>query len=495
MINFLGNFKDEEVSKYNVVIENEDGFVFYNQITGALLLYGKKEFEEYRKIIRGNFYVDGGFLNTLRENGFVKKKSFDEVSYMERKYQEIKHKAFNKQITIVPTDKCNLGCLYCYEDKSQWKNMSQETIDKTKTFIKVFLESSPTNRLHITWFGGEPTLNLSCIEEISSFVKDICTKNKIQLYQYMVSNGTNINEKVISRLKNIGIEGLQITVDGFKEDHDVSRPYLSSMRIEEMSEVQIEQRRKIEPNFGKFLNIIGQDPVQEKKRSTYDDIMRNLQLMHRSGFSISLRCNINSRNIRNHHKLLSHLKDLGLTDTHESGGIVMPYVSQIFNHEGNEDLRDMTRQEFSDFEMEVKTNHCGQTSATANLSHFSGESCTANKRYSFCVSQSGKLTKCWHHTSNENYIIGDVSNIELARIGFTDEFSPFKDAECLSCSVLPTCLGGCKEGNGFYETGYEEQKYHGCSTLRWNIRPRVNLLYQQSKKGTHQEQLIKIDVN
>lgn len=495
MINLFGNFRDEEISKYNVTIENEDGFVFYNQITGALLLFGEKEFEDYRKLMRGNFCVDVGFLKIMRENGFVKSKSFDEISYMKKKYEEIKNRSLNKQLTIVPTDKCNLGCLYCYEDKSQWKNMSEDTIEETKKFIKLFLESSPTNRLTLTWFGGEPTLNLSCIENISSFTKEICNKNKIKLHQYMVSNGTNINEKVIDRLKSIGVNDFQITIDGFKEDHDKSRPYLASMSIEEMSPVQIEQRRKIEPNFGKFLNIIGQEPKQTKDRSTYDDIVRNLELMHKNGFSISLRCNISSRNISNHHKLLSHLKELGLLERNEMGGIVTPYVSQIFNHEGNQELRDLTREEFSEFEIGVKSQHCGTTSATANLSHFNGDSCTANKRYSFCISQSGKLTKCWHHTSNEKHVIGTVSDFDFAVKGSADKFSPFDDPECSSCSVLPTCLGGCKEGNGFYEKEYENEKYHGCSTLRWNIRARVNLLYQNSKKGIISQESFKVDVN
>lgn len=495
MINLLGNIRNERLSDYNVVIENEDGFVFYNQITGALLLFGKKEFDEYRKLLRENFMVDSDFLRVLRENGFLKSKSFDELSYMEKRYEENKKKAFDKQLTIVPTDKCNLGCFYCYEDKSQWKNMSEDTIRETKKFVRVFLESSPTNRLNLTWFGGEPTLNLSCIEDISSFVKDVCSKNGIKLYQYMISNGTNINEKVIFRLKAIGVEGIQVTVDGFREDHDMSRPYLSSMSIEDMSPVQIEQRRKIEPGFGKFLNILGQEPVQKKTRSTYDDIMKNLQLLHKNGFEVSLRCNIGSSNIKNHEKLISHLEELGLTDYHESGGVVMPYVAQIFNHKGNESLRDMSREEFSEFEASLKRKICGSTTATINLSHFNGESCAANKRYSFCISQSGKLTKCWHHVSNEVHVIGDVSDLSLAASGSVDEFSPFKDKDCVSCSVLPTCLGGCKEGNGFYEKGYEDQKYHGCSTTRWNIRARVNALYEQTKSGRKEGRKMKVDIN
>ena len=486
MNNLFGNLKKEKVSNYNVVIENEDGFVFYNQISGSMLILDEKQFQQYRKLLKNNFFIDSNLLKIFRENKFIIEDDFNEVEYMKNVYEKNKIKAYEKQITIVPTDKCNLGCFYCYEDKSQWKNMSQETINQTKIFVETFIKSSPTNSLYVTWFGGEPTLNMSCIEDLNSHFKKVCEQNKISYDQFMVTNGTNINDKVIERLKKIGVNKFQITLDGYKEDHDESRPYLSDLSIEEMSDVQIEQRRKIEPSFGKFLNIIDQPPVQKKKRSTYDQIINNLLLMHKNGFLVSLRCNIGSHNIKSHYKLLNHLEDLGLTKESENRGIVTPYVSQIFNHARNENLRDFSREEFSKFEMETKTKFCGNTPATANLTHFNGESCTANKKYSFCISQSGNITKCWHHVSNEKYVIGTIFDLNLAKSGFIDEYSPFDDKECVSCFVLPTCMGGCKESNKFYEDKYEKEKYHGCSTIRWNIRSRVNALYESIKNENHE---------
>ena len=483
MINFFGNYNKEKVSNYNVIVENKDGYVFYNQISGSLVLFGQKEFDEYRKLLKNNFYVDHGFLQTLRENKFIINNSFDEIEFMNKKYDEIKHKSSYKLLTIVPTDKCNLGCFYCYEEKSQWKNMPDDVVQQTKKFVKEFLESSPTNVLNVTWFGGEPTLNLSCIEELSAYFQEICDKNKIKYDQYMITNGTNINEKVVERLIKIGIKGCQVTIDGYKEDHDKSRPYLSDLSIEEMSDIQINQRRKINPNFGKFLNIIDQPEIIKKKKSSYDQIINNLKIMYDKGFQISLRCNIGAHNIENHQKLLDHLEQLEITKANSLGGMVTPYVAQIFNHEKNSNLRDLTREKFSEFETNLKSKYCGTTAATAVLTNFSGDSCTANKQYSFCISQSGKLSKCWHHVSNEKYVVGDVFDINLARVGIVDDYSPFDDRECLSCSVLPVCLGGCKEGNKYYEKEYNEEKYHGCSTVRWNIRSRVNNLYE-SKKNT-----------
>jgi uncharacterized protein len=218
--------------------------------------------------------------------------------------------------------------------------------------------------------------------------------------------------------------------------------------------------------------------------------------MHEKGFNVSLRCNIGSHNIENHYKLLNNLEEMGITKTHESGGLIVPYVSQVFNHAGNQELRDLPREEFSEFEVNLKTKFCGSTPATVSLSHFNGDSCTANKQYSFCISQSGNLTKCWHHVSNEKHVIGDVFNLDLAKNGDVDDYSPFDDEECKSCFVLPTCMGGCKEGNKFYEKGYDEKKYDGCSTIRWNIRARVNNLYERVKNGeVISNEIVKIDTN
>ena len=482
MFGLLKKSTSEKVSNYNVIVEHKDGFVFYNQISGSLLLLNEDQFNQYRKLLKRNFSIDADLLEELRENKFIIAEDFDEIDYMNKTYKKKKHKSYNKTLTIVPTDKCNLGCFYCYEDKSQWKNMSIETIEQTKKFVETFLLTTPTNQFLVTWFGGEPTLNLSCVEDLSSFFNDVCNKNKIVYGQSMVTNGTNINEKVIERLCKINCKNLQITIDGYKEDHDESRPFLSDLSIEEMSNVQIEQRRKINPGFGKFLNIIGQEPIQKKKRSTYDLIINNLKLMHENGFNISLRCNIGSHNMKNHHKLLSNLEELGLTKTNEkNGGLISPYVAQIFSHTGNSELSDISRESFSKFEIESGKS-CEKSPV---LTSFSGESCMANKQYSLCISQSGKISKCWHHATNDEYVIGSVSDLDIAKNGFVDDYAPFDDYECLSCYVLPSCMGGCKESNHFYQKGYKGKKLEGCQTLRWNIRSRVVELYENFKKNAN----------
>lgn len=465
-----------KLSCYNVVLDHKDGHVIYNMISGSLLLLDKEAYYiylNYNKIDHNNETI-----KLLKDNKFLIEDDFDEIYYMEKRYDLNTNKPYDKELTIVVTDKCNLGCFYCYEDKQQWKNMSNDVINQTKIFVEKFINCSPTNSLHVVWFGGEPTLNLSCVEELSSCFKKICDQQKILFTQSMVTNGTNINEKISNQLLSLGIKQLQITIDGYKEDHDASRPYLTDLSIEEMSEIQIEQRKKINPKFGMFLNIIGQEPIIKKKKSSYQKILNNLLILHENGFNVSLRCNIHSGNLENHHKLLEELDCMRLTSPHKSGGLITPYLALVFNHNTNDQLRDITKEKFAYLTAEVQKKYHGNTSSTTRINHFSATSCTANKQFSFCISQSGTITKCWRHASNEEHPIGTVFDIHLAETGFKDEWSPFKDEECLGCKVLPLCLGGCKSANLWYKSKYNSKNYEGCSDFRWNHRKKISDLYE-----------------
>lgn len=469
-----------KLSDYNVVVEHGDGIIVYSQITGSLIVLTASQYEQYKLIKQGKG-ANRAFVEQLRELGIVQRKGLDELHWMQSVWNRKKDAGIDKGLTIAPTDKCNLGCVYCYEDKAQWVAMSEENQEKLKIFIKTFVDSSPTKNFHVTWFGGEPTLHLQCVESISGFVKGLCEERGIHFGQMMVTNGTTLTGPVIERLKACGILNLQITIDGFKEDHDKSRPFLSQMKLDEMNEHQIQQRRKIEPGFGVFLNVLDQEPCIKKDRSSFDAIMNNLKLLHKHGFVVSLRCNLTDVNKHRYAEFHRMIHDMGLATRSEKGGWVAVYPARVFDYGAG-----ISKEEFSDIEMGAKIlnqDGDGCTQNTAMLQPFSGESCMANKRFSLGVSQSGVLTKCWHHITNETFAIGTLDDLHIAENGYVDDYSPFNDKECRQCRVLPSCMGGCKQQNEFYEAGLEGKKLIGCDNTRWNIRKRVVALYEATKAG------------
>ena len=116
------------------------------------------------------------------------------------------------------------------------------------------------------------------------------------------------------------------------------------------------------------------------------------------------------------------------------------------------------------------------------LTPFTGGSCTAGNRWALCISQNGKISKCWHHTTNEQHLVGDVWTTKLAETGYHDGWSPATDKICSNCHVLPTCWGGCREHNEYWEKGYDGDHYTGCSTVKWNTPLKVKKLFDVKVK-------------
>jgi uncharacterized protein len=77
--------------------------------------------------------------------------------------------------------------------------------------------------LKILWFGGEPSAALDIVCDIASFAKAHCAANQITLFSHMTSNGYRLAPDVFAALIELGISDFQITLDGPRQVHDISR--------------------------------------------------------------------------------------------------------------------------------------------------------------------------------------------------------------------------------------------------------------------------------
>ena len=65
-------------------------------------------------------------------------------------------------LTITTTVDCNLGCYYCYEDRSTDALSREEgDVDAIVAMARRMLVGSGKRRLHVDWYGGEPLLRSS----------------------------------------------------------------------------------------------------------------------------------------------------------------------------------------------------------------------------------------------------------------------------------------------------------------------------------------------
>jgi len=94
-------------------------------------------------------------------------------------------------LIIVPTLRCNLNCDYCYVDKnSKKKDMDFETVKKA---IGYFFTHNKEKR--ITFYGGEPLLNLELIKKVVSYT------DKLEPTYSIYTNALKIDNEILSFLK------------------------------------------------------------------------------------------------------------------------------------------------------------------------------------------------------------------------------------------------------------------------------------------------------
>lgn len=123
-------------------------------------------------------------------------------------------------IEFAPTQNCNLGCTYCYVDRTS-KKMSVETADLFFKNLDTFLGIYHTPYYNISYFGGEPTLNWPIIKyTLPKFRDDLRCQQTV-----LISNLLNIDEDDAEYIQKNNL-GVSWSFDGLWNSGD-NRPLVS----------------------------------------------------------------------------------------------------------------------------------------------------------------------------------------------------------------------------------------------------------------------------
>ena len=132
-------------------------------------------------------------------------------------------KASNKNfhLIILPTEKCNFRCTYCYENFAT-PRMKPEIISGIKKLLEKRIVD--LEYLNISWFGGEPLVAKNIVLEISQYVKSLTSQyHQFNYLAQMTTNGYLLNYETATSLVNLGVRRYQISLDGPREIHNKSR--------------------------------------------------------------------------------------------------------------------------------------------------------------------------------------------------------------------------------------------------------------------------------
>jgi MoaA/NifB/PqqE/SkfB family radical SAM enzyme len=177
---------------------------------------------------------------------------------MDEKIKRLKNWMYNKAgvpytLEINPTNRCNLNCLYCWQQNFQNINYKDNLSEKElKRIIKEALD------LGIKEFripgAGEPLLRTDTLELMKLI------KSKKGTYGILISNGTLLNEQSIKQIVEINWDSLTVSIDsGIERINDSLRGKKGTFKLVYNNLVllkKIKKRLKSHEPFLRFNCVI-----------------------------------------------------------------------------------------------------------------------------------------------------------------------------------------------------------------------------------------------
>jgi len=217
-----------KVSRYNHRIAHDGRLLLFNAYRRGLHDVGESVYSALDQLEAGAENWDSELSDstraTLVEAGYVIEDDVDEHTTLLAERESLRLSTEVIGLTIAPTIDCNFGCPYCFEgaEKPQ-ERMSEQTMSAVVNFARGLITES-TRGLSITWFGGEPLLGMSQIEQLTHrFRSAIVEPMGLHYAASIVTNGYGLTRKIATRLRDLGVVRTQITLDGTAEYHNQRR--------------------------------------------------------------------------------------------------------------------------------------------------------------------------------------------------------------------------------------------------------------------------------
>jgi uncharacterized protein len=123
------------------------------------------------------------------------------------------------------TNACNLGCNYCYVDKTS-ESMSDDI--SRKAIDALFRSAIKHNfkAVQLRYAGGEASLQSERVIALHDYALSVARKHQITFYGSILSNGVFLAGRTIDLFKERQI-GVMISLDGVGAYHDCQRPFIN----------------------------------------------------------------------------------------------------------------------------------------------------------------------------------------------------------------------------------------------------------------------------
>jgi uncharacterized protein len=168
-------------------------------------------------------------LETLAENGFLVESRDADQQALDHFLGGVKSDTTELNVTLLTTLQCNFACDYCFQgDHGDYNKFAEKmtiaTAERTAVWMERELDRVRPERLVLTFFGGEPLLNLPAMFLVTERMWDATQARGVEMYVNIITNGLLLTEDVVDRMLPFGLNGVKITLDGDRDTHNRMRP-------------------------------------------------------------------------------------------------------------------------------------------------------------------------------------------------------------------------------------------------------------------------------
>jgi uncharacterized protein len=227
-----------QASRFNlrVPLPARDEVFLMNTLTDAQLVVSSDVAGMLDRIATGDFRPSNGVapeareaLDVLWENGFLVTDRDAEHRALDDYLTSVKSDASELSVTVLTTLQCNFACDYCFQgDHGDYNEradrMSIAMAAKVGNWIERELDRVHPERLGLTFFGGEPLLNLQVMYLLAERLWRAAEARGVTMYTNIITNGLLLTDDVVDRMLPFGLNGIKITLDGDRDTHNRMRP-------------------------------------------------------------------------------------------------------------------------------------------------------------------------------------------------------------------------------------------------------------------------------
>src|SRR6266850_1052565 len=335
-------------------------------------------------------------LALLSENGFLVENRTADRQNLDDYLTSVKSNTGELNVTVLTTLQCNFACDYCFQgDHGDYNKhadkMSPDMADRVATWIERELDRVSPEKLVVTFFGGEPLLNLPAMYTLAERAWRATQERGVEIYINIITNGLLLTGDVVDRMVPLGLNAVKITLDGDRDTHNRMRPLRGG-------------------------------------QGTFDRIVENIRRVA-GRCRIAIGGNLDESSVESYPALLELLKPLNATCmTSVGSGAGSACDNCDFLDDQTSYLREETKRHGFPTHDGV---HNGPCHVHMQHAHTIGPD---GSLYA-CPGFTGQLATSVGHIDQRTDAIRETAREKFLRL------SPWK--ECGDCAFIPVCAGGC----------------------------------------------------